>query len=856
MTAKKPNQPHNQKSSSKALDGWQKSKPNEDADQVIDRLRREHREYTRLCEDLRDGSIPLAAEITVFKSRKGHLSKHFDLKSLKKPKRGVLSDGDAICVPIMDLESLRDLKLALTSRYALCYGVTDAEEIRIVSEEKLRGEYAYRYKGAIPRNCRHFRFRKGEPGVFVLDVDFEPEIGMPVLTPDQFDRLLCRTTPWAEEADRLYRYSCSQGIHGHQGEALRPLQNFKVYFIIEDASAIPALLKALRRAFMEAGHVWTETSPDGKKKSKKTFIDPASGTPVALDYAGPASLGKGLTQNRPVPILKTGTKGQVLEVPLAFIEQWTPKRKERSPGDGTAPASILEVADALRFISADDRDTWLKAGMALHHDFGEDGRGLWDEWSLGGNEDGKPFPRYDEQDKFDPEDQERVWASFDDDCDNPVTVGSIFHMARENDWHSYRPKAKDEFEALKPDPVAEQAERLAREQAAKQEASALASTPAVTPAPIPFKWTDPAQLPKRRWIYNGHYLRRFATGTFAPGAAGKTSQVTAEALAIVTGKPLLGIQPNERCNVWIFNGEDPREELQRRVTAAMLAHNVAPEEVEGRLFLNSGRDTQLVLATQTRQGAMVQAPVENAIIQHLKENNIGVMIVDPFVSSHGVNENDNSAIDMVAKAWNRVADKADCSIELVHHTRKLNGNEEPSIDDGRGASALANALRSCRILVRMNKAEAQTAGVAEELRWRYFKIGNGKTNLVPYREKAEWHELVSVELGNGENVGAVKRWAYPAFDDSLPSGTIARIQDKIAAGAWREYSTAANWAGKAVADAMCLDHETESDRARIKAMLKNLVAKGFLKIEARNDDEGHERKWIVVGKPAPQDFQE
>ena len=251
--------------------------------------------------------------------------------------------------------------------------------------------------------------------------------------------------------------------------------------------------------------------------------------------------------------------------------------------------------------------------------------------------------------------------------------------------------------------------------------------------PIPFKWKDPATLPKRRWIYNEHYLRKFATGTFAPGGAGKSSLVIAEALAIVTGRPILGVQPVERCIVWLFNGEDPLEELERRVTAVMLAHGIAPEEVEGRLFLGSGRDTRLVLAKQTKDGAVVQAPVENELILHIRENSIGVVIIDPFVSSHDVGENDNSAVDMVAKTWGRIADRANCSVELVHHTRKLNGNGEPSIDDGRGASDLA--LRSCRLLVRMSKEEAKSAGVGSEARWRYLKIGNGKVNMVPYREK-------------------------------------------------------------------------------------------------------------------------
>lgn len=42
-----------------------------------------------------------------------------------------------------------------------------------------------------------------------------------------------------------------------------------------------------------------------------------------------------------------------------------------------------DARSRLRYISADDRDTWIKVGMALHHEFAgsDEGFGLWDEWS-------------------------------------------------------------------------------------------------------------------------------------------------------------------------------------------------------------------------------------------------------------------------------------------------------------------------------------------------------------------------------------------------------------------------------------------------------------------------------------------
>ena len=67
----------------------------------------------------------------------------------------------------------------------------------------------------------------------------------------------------------------------------------------------------------------------------------------------------------------------------------------------------------------------------------------------------------------------------------------------------------------------------------------------------PFVWQDPATIPPRRWIYGRHYIADYASATLAQGAAGKSSLVIVEALSIITGRPLLGVTPNETGNVWI-----------------------------------------------------------------------------------------------------------------------------------------------------------------------------------------------------------------------------------------------------------------------------------------------------------------
>ena len=72
--------------------------------------------------------------------------------------------------------------------------------------------------------------------------------------------------------------------------------------------------------------------------------------------------------------------------------------------------------------------------------------------------------------------------------------------------------------------------------------------------------------------------------------------------------------------------------------------------------MNSGRDTPLCTAKVKSGEVTLLEPVYDEILAQLKVRNIDVLIVDPFVSSHAVTENDNMAIDAVVKAWARVAE--------------------------------------------------------------------------------------------------------------------------------------------------------------------------------------------------------
>lgn len=359
----------------------------------------------------------------------------------------------------------------------------------------------------------------------------------------------------------------------------------------------------------------------------------------------------------------------------------------------------------------------------------------------------------------------------------------------------------------------------------------------------PFTWRDEKEIPPRKWLYGKHLLRRFVSVDVAAGGTGKSSVKIGEAMAMAANKNLYGSEIHEGpLTVWLYNLEDPAEETERRLHATAKWFHIKPEHVEGRLYVDSGRDQRCVIATETAMGARIAQPVYEQIKQQILDRNIDVLIIDPFVSSHEVSENDNRAIDAVVKAWGRLADECNCSVNLVHHVRKGNG-QESTADSARGAKSLVDAARSVIVYNRMSPDEAAMAGVPEDQRGFYFRTQNDKANLAP-PEKAAWYRMNNVDLDNGDQVGVACPWAWPELFDGLSTSHLIAVQKAIEQGEWRADPRSPQWAGLAVAQA--LDMDPKAAKKRISGLLKEWVGNEALKVVEREDDQRHLRKFVEV----------
>lgn len=106
-----------------------------------------------------------------------------------------------------------------------------------------------------------------------------------------------------------------------------------------------------------------------------------------------------------------------------YRERLEPVAVEPDDDDGLGglrpEPDLGRIGKALALVPSDDRETWLTVAMAMHDEFsgGDDGFTLWDDWSQSSI-------------KYDASDQRRVWESFGSRIGKPVTIATLYKLAK------------------------------------------------------------------------------------------------------------------------------------------------------------------------------------------------------------------------------------------------------------------------------------------------------------------------------------------------------------------------------------------------------------------------------------------
>jgi hypothetical protein len=292
--------------------------------------------------------------------------------------------------------------------------------------------------------------------------------------------------------------------------------------------------------------------------------------------------------------------------------------------------------------------------------------------------------------------------------------------------------------------------------------------------------------------------------------------------------------------------------MARGIQAAAKHFGIKPNELDGRLFVDSGMEgSTLCTATESSAGFQLLRPVFEEITGELLARRIDVLVIDPFVSSHAIDEIDNTKIDKIAKEWARVANAANCVVVLVHHTSK-SGADSVNVMSARGGKSLTDAVRSALVFNRMDANAALRFGFDDAERRRYFTVSDDKHNRAA-AEGADWFKLESVDLGNGagdlrpgDSVGVATPWHPPALAEGVSPDDLGAVHAAIAGGEWRKDPQCNNWVGFAIGSALGIEIGAPAGRRRVKALLASWLEDGSL-IEVEHLDSSRKtRKFVEV----------
>lgn len=185
-----------------------------------------------------------------------------------------------------------------------------------------------------------------------------------------------------------------------------------------------------------------------------------------------------------------------------------------------------------------------------------------------------------------------------------------------------------------------------------------------------------AEIPQPRCVLGNGLLvaATFALLAGRPGF-GKTWLVLQLAIAIAKGTLWLGLKTT-RGRVGVISLELHRHTLQQRLRVLLGEER---EGLEGIRLIARGKQLDLL-----------DGRTEHELVDWIHKHRLDVVIIDPLSRCHTADENDAQEMGQVLRCIERICEKTNCCILLVHHERKglpgSNGHDD--LDAVRGSSRL------------------------------------------------------------------------------------------------------------------------------------------------------------------------
>jgi hypothetical protein len=262
--------------------------------------------------------------------------------------------------------------------------------------------------------------------------------------------------------------------------------------------------------------------------------------------------------------------------------------------------------------------------------------------------------------------------------------------------------------------------------------------------------------PPRPWAYGNFLMYGAVTGIAAPPGVGKTTFSVQLGIAFSLDMKLgpWDKVPGGGGKVWLYNGEEPQEELDRRFMAASCELGVEDHVAANRFFYNSGLDEPLQFVRVDPQTKEIQRhPDTDKIIEIIKAQGVRLFIVDPLIEFNGATE-DGEGLKAAGSVLREIANACQCAVLFFHHTPKASTSDTAAGDMNamRGGGPLIGSARFVSTMFAMSLKDADDYDVPKNERHKYVRFDDAKANMTVMSGEPQWWIKLGVCINNEDSI--------------------------------------------------------------------------------------------------------
>lgn len=271
---------------------------------------------------------------------------------------------------------------------------------------------------------------------------------------------------------------------------------------------------------------------------------------------------------------------------------------------------------------------------------------------------------------------------------------------------------------------------------------------------------DPVAIPPRPWMLDRMLMLHETTLLLAPGSAGKSSLSLAIVAHMALGHSFGPYTCHVKCKSVVYNGEDDRAEQSRRLYAVCQSYNLDYNEVKNQVVLLSSQDIDLRLVSAQGRVPQINEAVVNQLVDFASHDDVGLIVYDPLVDVHDVDEGDNPHMNYVMKTLQAVARKANVASLVLHHTTKAGQSRQEerigNMDISRGASGIVYKSRISFTLMNASAQDCEDYGLQDAERHTWVRLDDAKMNLALASDHATWFRKEGCKIPSGDVIGVLR----------------------------------------------------------------------------------------------------